>query len=73
MTCRVGVFLLLLSFPAASPLSLDAGPQARALEPGQSIVRDLTDGETHSYTIALAADDFVSIVVGPIISWGRGI
>ena len=46
--------------PGASSL---AAAQAQTLEPGQSITRDLTGGELHSYGIALAVDQYLRVIV----------
>jgi CHAT domain-containing protein/Tfp pilus assembly protein PilF len=48
---------------ARSHGAIQEGPQARPLEPGQSVARDMKGGESHSYRVTLGADQFLSTVV----------
>src|SRR5262245_53656554 len=55
--------VLCLSIPAALSLRLGARMQIPTLEPGPSLERDLGTGETHSYKVPLAADEYLNVRV----------
>jgi len=64
MTFNRGVFLVLCaSLPALSSPRIHARAQDLTLEPGPPVARELATGETHSYRIPLAADQYLSVLV----------
>src|SRR5689334_22964496 len=59
-----GVFIVLcLVLPAAASPRLDPGVQDRTLELGRSQSGELSAGETHSYTIPVVANQYLSLRV----------
>ncbi|MFL5542378.1 MAG: erythromycin esterase family protein [Longimicrobiaceae bacterium] len=55
--------LALCLAPGAPAQEVPPAAAARALEPGPPLERTLAAGETHDYTVALAAGDFLRVVV----------
>ena len=64
MMVNRGVYIILCLLPTvASSPRLDARAQDRALEPGPSVARELGTGESHTYSIPLTADQYLSLLV----------
>lgn len=59
---RALLLLLTLSLPAGTPAAQN-DKDTPALEPGKPIERELTGDQTHSYSIMLAANQFLHVVV----------
>lgn len=64
--------LLLLAFipiVASPPGAAQGGEPSFRLEPGAPVEREIVGGETHSYTVALAAGQFVNITAVQDNTW----
>jgi CHAT domain-containing protein/Tfp pilus assembly protein PilF len=56
------LLLLTLSLAAAAPAAQDNGDTA-ALQPGKPVKGELAEGQTHSYRIELASDQYLHVIV----------
>ena len=58
-----GFLLFLIVAPVAGRVVAQTAPGATALEPGKPVERELAGGQSHSYSIALTAGQYLHVVV----------
>jgi tetratricopeptide (TPR) repeat protein len=60
VTCAVTLAALIYSLPI---IPAQGAQEARPLEPGKPVERELTGGQTHAYQLTLAADQYLHLIV----------